>query len=76
MVSIQSHQNASSHWASAIPERPSRLHLYRDRTVGGYVASEQPLRSQSPDLQPEFDGQAVPAVICRAFIAQYGGEIR
>lgn len=52
------------------------MHLYRDRVAGGYVATASPLKLRSAGLQPQFDGQAVPSVICRAFIVQYGGEIR
>ena len=77
MRALHSVQSHSSAWRGPqTTEAPVRMHLYRDQVAGGYVATASPLLARSAGLQPQFDGQAVPAVICRAFIVQYGGEIR
>lgn len=76
MAANQAHQRLSGSPAPSVPAWPQRMHLYRECGVGTYLASARPLRQRAANLKPEFDGKAVPAVICHAFVSQYGGEIR
>lgn len=51
---------------------PAHLYLYRHAGNGRYLASRQPLSVRSADLEPQFGGKPAPAVVCAAFIRQFG----
>lgn len=53
-------------------ESTAFLYLYRHRETGRYLASRKPLTVRAAELQPQFDGKPAPAVVCAAFIRQYG----